>query len=486
MATEVPQSLTAAPRKLMGTLTLAFMVVAMASPIGVVVGTVPLMIGLGNGLGTPGAFLLIGAVLFVFAFGFAAMARALPAAGGFFGFIREGLGTRTGMAAGFVAVSAYTIITVYVVAQLAYFASTFFSQRLGLTIDWAVWALVGLVLVTALMYLGVKESALVTAGLLVIEFVILAVLTVAVLVQQGPGAFPLASFSPTEIFSGAPGYALALAFLSFVGFEVTAVFTNHVRDPGKTIGRATMVGIVILVVVFSGAAWVTIAGVGSGAAVEIAQGPDAGQLIPIVATANVGAWMGVLFTVIIITSLFATLIAVFNTAAQYTQSLARTLSPTGRLARLHPKHRSPANTGFALAVLIGVIVVVCRVANLDPYAQVSGLLGVLGAVAIFMLEIACALAIFVYFRRKGDRRIWTTLLSPVLAGIALVAFLVLVLSNFAGLTGLTYPFVAWMPFIYLIIAAAGWLLGGRQRDPEARAGAEDDVAQNSKEAHNAN
>lgn len=478
MSTEVSRPAGAAPRKLMGTLTLAFMVVAMASPIGVVVGTVPLMIGLGNGIGTPGAFLLIGVILFVFAFGFAAMARALPGAGGFFGFIRAGLGDRAGLAAGFVAVSAYSIITVYVVAQLAYFASTFFSQRLGVTIDWAAWAIAGLVLVTILMYLGVKESALVTAGLLVIEFVILAVLAVAVLIQQGPGAFPLESFSPTEIFSGAPGYALALAFLSFVGFEVTAVFTNHVRNPGKTIGRATMIGIVILVVVFSGAAWVTIAGIGSGAAVEIARGPDAGQLIPIVATANVGEWMGVLFTIIIITSLFATLIAVFNTAAQYTQSLARNLAPNGRLARLHPKHGSPANTGFALAILIAVIVLLCRIANLDPYAQVSGLLGVLGAVAIFMLEIACATAIFVYFRRVGDRRIWTTLLSPVLAFIALLTFLVLVLSNFAGLTGLTYPFVAWAPLIYLVIAIVGWVLGKRQNAPDDFGSAELKETQN--------
>lgn len=461
MSTETTTPTSPAPRKLMGALTLALMVVAMASPVGVVVGTVPLMIGLGNGVGAPGAFVVIGAVLVVFAFGFSAIARALPSAGGFFGFIRAGLGSRAGVAAGFVAATAYAIITVYVAALLAYYASTFFSSRLGFDLDWIVWAIGAVAIVTVLMFFGVKESALITAGLLMVEFAILSVLAIAVIAKQGLGAFDLASFSPSEIFSGATGFALALAFLSFIGFEVTAVFTNHVRNPERTIGRATMIGIVILITVFAGSAWVAIAGLGSESAIEISQGSDAGQLIPMVADANVGDWMGVLFNVIMMTSLFATLIAVFNTTAQYMQTMARNLAPTSTLARLHSKHGSPANTGFTLAMLVIAILSLCRLAGLDPYVQLAALLGVLGSVAIFGLEIACALAIFVYFRRTDDRRVWTTMISPILAGIALTGFLVLVLTNYADLTGFSSPFITWSPVLYVAVALIGWLVGGR-------------------------
>ncbi|NEW77784.1 APC family permease [Streptomyces rhizosphaericus] len=443
-------------------MTLALMVVAMASPVGVVVGTVPLMIGLGNGIGTPGAFVLIGTVLVVFAFGFAAMARATPAAGGFFGFIRAGLGSRAGLASGFVAASAYAIITVYVAALLAYYTSTFFRTRFGINLDWVVWAIGVVVMVAIVMFFGVKESALVTTGLLMIEFVVLGTLAIAVLIRQGPGAFQFASFSPADVFSGSPGFALALAFLSFIGFEVTAVFTNHVRDPEKTIGRATMVGLIILITVFSVAAWATIAGLGSKSVIAVSQGSNAGQLVPMVASANVGTWMGVLFNVIMMTSLFATLIAVFNTTAQYTQSLARDLTPAGVLARLHPKHGSPANTGLTLAILVCLSLLLCRIAGLDPYIQVAALLGVLGAVAIFGLEIVCAAAIFIYFRREHDRRVWTTMLSPVLACIALTTFLVLVLTNYAGLTGLSSPLVTWSPLLFIPVAVVGWSVGGRQ------------------------
>ncbi|WP_413232622.1 APC family permease [Mycolicibacterium sp. 050158] len=445
-------------------MTLALMVVAMASPVGVVVGTVPLMLGVGNGIGTPGAFVLVGVVLVVFAFGYAAMAQALPSAGGFFGFIRAGLGGRAGLSAGFVATTAYAVITIFVAALLSYFASTFFRTRFGLDLDWVVWGIGFVVIAAVLMYLGVKESALVTAGFLMVEFAILAALAIAVVVRQGPGAFPVTSFSPAQIFSGSPGFALALAFLCFVGFEVTAVFTSHVRNPEKTIGRATMIGVVILFTTFGLGAWVVLAGLGADKAIAIAQGPDSGQLVPMVASANLGAWMGVVFEVVLMTSLFATLIVVFNTTAQYTLNMSRALAPKGRLSRVHPKHGSPANSGIALAVVICAVLIACRLAQLDPYLKVAAILGVLGSVAIFALEIMCALAIFVYFRRAKDRRLWITTLSPLVAGVALAVFLAIVLINFAGLTGSTSPVVTWSPLLYLVVAVVGWIIGAKRSD----------------------
>ena len=87
------------------------------------------------------------------------------------------------------------------------------------------------------------------------------------------------------------------------------------------------------------------------------------------------------------------------------------------------------------------MLVLCRIARLDPYLKVAAILGVLGSVAIFALEIMCAVAIFVYFRRTKDRRLWTTALSPIVAGVSLAAFLAIVLVNFAGLTGSTSSIV---------------------------------------------
>lgn len=466
MVTDARTSPSSPPRKLMGTMTLALMVVAMASPVGVVVGTVPLMLGVGNGVGTPGAFVLIGAVLVIFAFGYAAIAQALPGAGGFFGFIRAGLGVRAGAAAGFVATTAYAVITVFVAALLSYFASTLFRARLGLDLDWSVWAVGFVAIAAVLMFFGVKESALVTACFLTVEFIILGALAVAVVIRQGPSAFPLDSFSPAQIFSGSPGFALALAFLCFVGFEVTAVFTNHVRRPEKTIGRATMIGVVILFTVFATGAWVVLAGVGAGNAIAIAQGPDSGQLVPMVASANLGSWMGLTFEIVLVTSLFATLIVVFNTTAQYTLNMARALAPSRRLARVHPKHGSPATAGMAVAVTLAAVLIGCRIAELDPYLEVAAILGVLGSVAIFALEIMCALAIFVYFRRSHDHRYWATNLSPLIAAIALIVFLAIVLNNFAGLTGSTSAMVTWSPLIYVLVAVIGWFVGTTQPDTD--------------------
>ena len=181
-----------------------------------------------------------------------------------------------------------------------------------------------------------------------------------------------------------------------------------------------------------------------------------------VASANLGSWMGLVFEVVLLTSLFATLIVVFNTTAQYTLNMARALMPARSLARVHPRHGSPANAGLTLAVLLSAILILCRLARFDPYLQVAAILGVLGSVAIFALEIMCAVAIFVYFRRARDRRYWTTGLSPLVAALALAVFLVIVLSNFAGLTGSTSAVVTWSPLIYVVVAVLGWTIASRR------------------------
>ncbi|NEW76481.1 hypothetical protein [Streptomyces rhizosphaericus] len=213
-----------------------------------------------------------------------------------------------------------------------------------------------------------------------------------------------------------------------------------------------------MIVVSAGSAWVVIARLGPQYALTVAQGSDAGRLIPRTAEANVGARLGVTFNAVILTSL----VAVFTTTAQYTRRMVHNLAPATRLARTHPRHGSPTNAGLLLAALMAATLVGCRLAGLDPYAELAALLGVLGAVGIFGLEIACAAAIFISFRRMRDGRIWTAVLSQLIACLALAVCLVLVLANYAGLTGAPNPFAIFSPLLFVAVAVGGWLADGRQ------------------------
>ena len=73
-------------RKLRGTLGvwgIVFVVVAAASPLGVIGGPVPLGIGIGNGTGFPAIFVVSTVIILLFAVGFTALTPYVPDAGAF-------------------------------------------------------------------------------------------------------------------------------------------------------------------------------------------------------------------------------------------------------------------------------------------------------------------------------------------------------------------------------------------------------------------
>src|SRR5689334_15177215 len=92
--------------KLNGALTtpkIIVMVVAAAAPISCIAGIIPLSFALGSGAATPAAYLIAGVVLLLFSVGYAAMARRMSSAGGFYQYIARGLGKPPAVAASFVA-----------------------------------------------------------------------------------------------------------------------------------------------------------------------------------------------------------------------------------------------------------------------------------------------------------------------------------------------------------------------------------------------
>lgn len=71
---------------------------------------------LGNGSAAAFDFLIIAVLLLLFSVGFTAMSTHITNAGAFYAYISMGLGKRFGTAAGFVAVAAYNLLSVYLVS----------------------------------------------------------------------------------------------------------------------------------------------------------------------------------------------------------------------------------------------------------------------------------------------------------------------------------------------------------------------------------
>src|SRR3954453_4198082 len=202
----------------LGVPSIVFMVLAAVAPMGAVIGVVPLAIALGNGAGAPGAWLLAGAVLLFFAVGYAAMSRHVTNAGGFYTYIARGIGRPAGVCASFVAVVAYNAVTISVVGVFALFARDVAASVLGIHMAWQAWFAIGIAAVALLAGRQGEVSARFLSVALVLEVLILLVMDVAILAQQGFAAFTLDVFNPSVVFAEAPGIGLLLAFYTFIGF----------------------------------------------------------------------------------------------------------------------------------------------------------------------------------------------------------------------------------------------------------------------------
>jgi len=257
------QSTSRLKRNAMGAPEMVFLVIAFAAPLAASTTNVPMAIGLGNGVGAPGAWLLVGLLLALFSVGYTAMSRHISNAGAFYAYITAGLGRRAGVGAGYVALVAYFASVILIGAFFGFFASAALDSEVGIDISWPVCAMVGLAAVFGLCYLGVQTSVRLLGVLLALETLLLVAIIVGVLLDVGPGSYPLRSFSPADIFSGTPGVALAFIFSTFLGFEATAIFAEEARDPKRTVARATYVAIAIIAFLYLAASWSAVAAVGA-------------------------------------------------------------------------------------------------------------------------------------------------------------------------------------------------------------------------------
>ena len=107
-ADEAPErAVTGRLRGSLGVASIVFIVVAAASPLGVIGGPVPLGIAFGNGAGFPATFIVATGVLLLFAVGFTAATPFVRSAGAFYAYVDKGLGRVPGLGAAFVALLSY-------------------------------------------------------------------------------------------------------------------------------------------------------------------------------------------------------------------------------------------------------------------------------------------------------------------------------------------------------------------------------------------
>ena len=298
----------------------------------------------------------------------ARLAAQFPAAGGTYVYGRELLGPLPGFLAGWG----------FIVGKTASCAA------MALTVGLYIWpghanlvAAAAVLLLTVLSVLGVQRTATVAKVLVAIVLVVLAVFLVmawvvpsgggAEAVVAGSGATGLAAaeaeLAPVPAIDGEAWPARILGvlggagfcFFAFAGYARIATLGEEVRDPARTIPKAVMLAISLVIVVYALvlAAIVHVLGVGGVAAgaapvLEAAERIGGGELAPVVRIAAGIAALG---------ALLGGILGVSRT----TLAMARDRHLPAPLAAVHATRRTPYVAEICVGVLVAVIVLLADV-----------------------------------------------------------------------------------------------------------------------------
>jgi amino acid transporter len=422
---------------------IVFFVVAAAAPLVGMTGAVPIAIGLGNGAAAPGAYLVAGIVLLLFSVGYSTMSHRVTNTGAFFAFVGRGLGPIPGVASAFVSLLAYLAVQLAIYGFFGAVAAGQLNAKFGTDLSWWVWCLIAWAVVTALSILQVDIGAKVLGVLMSVEVLSLAITAIAVIVQGGgPDGLDLtASFAPSNIFAGGltggAGIALAFAFASYIGFEATAIYAEETKDPKRAVPVATYTAVTLIAVLFAVTSWAIVSGVGSDHAVDNVMDLSGGlsapeEVVYSVASEFVGGWMATLMSWLVLSSLFAGLLAFQNSAARYFFSLGRAGVLPRALDRVN-KHGAPIYGAAATSVIAGAVIVVFAAADKDPVTTMFSWFSAVAVLAILLVEALVSLAVIVYFRNEAHW--WKTIVAPILAIVGLALAYYLVMSRFGLLAG---------------------------------------------------
>jgi amino acid transporter len=464
-------------RNSLSALGVAILVLSAASPLIGLTGAVPAATVLGPGNATPFAYVLVGLVLLLFAVGYVAMSRKVTNAGALYAYIGRGLGMRAGLGGATVALWAYTTVQLAVYGFFGVIASGQLAAWTGLEIPWWILTLLLVAIVQVCGWLQIDVGARILLVLMALEWGIMLLMALVIGVQGGAGeGFALDQiFDVNAVLAGGFAIAIIFAFASMFGFESSAIYGEEVRNPKKSVARATYAAVIAITTFFFITSWMLIVGYGpsnsvaaAGAALE--SGNPAAYVFDQGAR-YLGPWSVDVMSVFVITSMFACTLAFHNGISRYLFTLGRDGVLPARLgtagANGAPRTASVVQTVSVLVILLPFIVM-----GADPIGTLFFWGSGIAVVGILTLYFGAAVSIIAYFVRNPDSEttVWQRLIAPGLSAILLGSAIVLILSNFELLTGGTRAFALGLASTVLVALLVGVILytvRARRLSPDA-------------------
>ncbi len=219
---------------------------------------------------------------------------------------------------------------------------------------------------TATNFRSMAESLKIITVMNLIELAILiGVASLGVFQIEAPNLTPLAPYGVAPFMP-----AMALIYISFVGFELITVASEEIINPGKTIPRAILITLGVGTAIYVFVIWVMM---GTVHHTELAQSE-----VPFIFMADRlfgdwGRWAAIIATIMASLSAFS---VTLGASARVLYALGRDGHFPRFFAKLHPQYRTPHVALFICAVVVIVFAasgIVKFVASLSDFGYLMGL-----------------------------------------------------------------------------------------------------------------
>jgi len=419
----------------LGTWKTTLIVLAFLAPLGGVVGYVPLTIGYGNGLGAPLTYVVVGVALLFFAVGYSTLVRTVGRPGAFYAYIAASLGKQVGLGASLLSLSAYLVAGIGFFTYGGIVTSTTVAQFGGPTLPWWVGSLVLATLVAVLAYRGAEFNARVMIVIVIFEVIVILAFNAVQFATKGFTRESATVLNPANLTHGSLITAIVFVFVAYVGFEVASVYFEEMRDPRRTVGRATYSAVITLTLFYVICAWAFILYYGTDNATAVAADDPANSYLAAM-EGTFGHAVGQIVAIQLLTSVLASVLSIANVGSRYVYSLGVDRVLPQQLGRVHPKTKAPSYASLAINALILAAISLIAATGIDPVVIYSGMAGA-SAIAFVGMLLLVSVAVVVYFRRVTDSgESWVrTLLAPGIGLAFLLIVLVYALFNVDQLTG---------------------------------------------------
>jgi len=294
---------------------------------------------------------LIGLVAMLFtALSYREMSRAFPVAGSVYTYAGRGIASWVGFLAGWAILLDYLLVPtlLYVTGAAA------LDTVLPGVPQWS-WVVIFVVLNTVVNLAGVEITARANRLFLLGELIVLAIFLVAAVIAIIHGVhgahwsttplYNAGQFSPSLVFA-----ALSIAVLSFLGFDAISTQSEEVRGGPKVVGRATVISLCMVAVLFVVQTYVAALLVPGTTEFN---GQDAtNQAFYTVAGLAAGHWLTVLIAVATaVAAAVANSLVAQNATSRLLFSMARDRTLPKFLAHVSPKRRVPERAVLLVAVV---------------------------------------------------------------------------------------------------------------------------------------